>query len=35
MTTVIRKNSDLVEDVFHDIRETRDTSYINNFWKDL
>ena len=35
MTTVIRKNSDLVEDVFHDIRETRDTKYINNFWKDL
>ena len=35
MTTVIRKNSDLVEDIFHDIRETRDTKYINNFWKDL
>ena len=31
MTTVIPKNSDLVEKVFDDIRETRGTEYINNF----
>jgi len=35
MTTVIPKTSDLVEKVFDDIRETRGTKYINNFWKDL
>tara|TARA_B100000586_G_C19748915_1_gene277064 strand:+ start:125 stop:532 length:408 start_codon:yes stop_codon:yes gene_type:complete len=35
MTTVIPKVSELVEEVFDDIRETRDTKYINNFWKDL
>ena len=35
MTTVIPKTSDLIEEVFDDIRETRDTKYINNFWRDL
>jgi len=35
MTTVLPKTSDLIEEVFDDIRESRDTKYINNFWRDL
>jgi len=35
MTTVTPKNSELTKKVFDDIRETRNTKYINNFWRDL
>jgi len=35
MTTVLPKNNTSVEDVFNDIRGTRKTEYINNFWRDL
>ena len=35
MTTVLPKRNTSVEDVFNDIRGTRKTKYINNFWRDL
>ena len=35
MTTVTSKNSLLSHKVFDDIKKTRNTNYINNFWKDL
>lgn len=35
MTTVIREDGRLSQKVFNDIKETRKTTYINNFWKDL
>ena len=35
MTTIDRKSNEKVERVFSDIRETRKTDYINNFWEDL
>jgi AhpD family alkylhydroperoxidase len=35
MTTVNPKNSDLSQQVFDDIKKTRNTNYINNFWRDL
>tara|TARA_Y100001970_G_scaffold294367_1_gene451814 strand:+ start:71878 stop:72279 length:402 start_codon:yes stop_codon:yes gene_type:complete len=35
MTTVERTISNQVNDVFEDIKQTRNTDYINNFWKDL
>ena len=35
MTTVTPKNSALSQQVFDDIKKTRNTNYINNFWRDL
>jgi len=35
MTTVTPNNSALSQQVFDDIKNTRDTNYINNFWRDL
>jgi len=35
MTTVTPKTSRLSQKVFDDIKETRNTNYINNFWRDL
>ena len=35
MTAVTSKNSLLSHKVFDDIKKTRNTNYINNFWKDL
>ena len=35
MTTVSPKKSDISNEVFEDIKETRKTNYINNFWQDL
>lgn len=35
MTTVVRNNDPSVEEIFADIKKTRKTDYINNFWKDL
>ena len=35
MTTTTPKDSPLSQKVFDDIKKTRNTTYINNFWKDL
>jgi len=35
MTTVSPNKSDISNEVFEDIKETRKTNYINNFWQDL
>lgn len=35
MTTVTPSDSALSQEVFDDIKKTRNTKYINNFWRDL
>ena len=35
MTTVTPSDSPLSQKVFDDIKENRNTTYINNFWRDL